>query len=465
MAYSYIRFSTGQQAVGDSLRRQLALTERYCQAHGLTLVSESIYQDLGVSAFRGKNLNSGALAEFLSAVRSGEISPGSYLIVEHFDRLSRADVDTALKLFLDLVYSGIVFITLTDEMVWDRVSVADSAKLRTAISCMSSAHDESLRLSLRISSAWDQKRKQAAQGTATRILTAEAPRWLRANTERTGFDILPALADSVQKVFEMRIKGAGSVAICRRANEEGWPLPGKATARDGRVPCQWHQSLVSRILKNRAVLGEYQPHHINATTGKRERFGEPIPGYYPAIVDELTFQQAESTADRRGQRPGRRDTQGRNWLYGLLKCGTCGSSLVRKNKPSAKQPYSRYYCSARVRGVTKCESVNSTQLENLVGYAASSWLPDYCPTDNTYKTENMIDARALRQISQEIEAIAAGRSGRDSALELREKLARVFKEIVVHQTESRIELFVEGRAEPFRLPLDFPSLRPVVETP
>jgi DNA invertase Pin-like site-specific DNA recombinase len=56
------------------------------------------YRDLGVSAFRGKNADHGALKAFLDRVESGLIQPGSYLIVESLDRLSRTDITYALQL-------------------------------------------------------------------------------------------------------------------------------------------------------------------------------------------------------------------------------------------------------------------------------------------------------------------------------------------------------------------------------
>jgi DNA invertase Pin-like site-specific DNA recombinase len=39
-AYSYIRFSTPQQALGDSLRRQTEKAAKYAMEHGLTLDTE-----------------------------------------------------------------------------------------------------------------------------------------------------------------------------------------------------------------------------------------------------------------------------------------------------------------------------------------------------------------------------------------------------------------------------------------
>ncbi len=399
LAYSYVRFSSAQQSMGDSLRRQVELTERYCEKKGLTLARASAYRDLGVSAFRKKNLETGKLAEFIDAVKAGKVPPGSYLIVEQFDRLSRANVNVALKLLLDLIDAGIVVVTLIDEKEWSKESVSDLGDLFTAIIYMARANDESARKSDRLSAVWDQKKKRAADGTATRIVTSECPRWLRANADKTGFEPVPELVDSIRRVFEMRISGAGAAAICSRANRECWPAPGKSPVRKAgeadedfaqrkEASGKWHLSLVSRLLKNRAVLGEYQPRRVDREDSKnRIPVGEAIRGYYPAIIDEQTFLRAQATSLRRGVRPGRRDAQGRNWLYGLVKCGACGNSLVRKNKTSSKQPgYARYYCVARVRGVTKCDSVSSTQLEDCVSYVAANWLPSYWRNDSSFET-------------------------------------------------------------------------------
>jgi DNA invertase Pin-like site-specific DNA recombinase len=514
LAYSYIRFSSAQQSIGDSLRRQVELTESYCAEHGLTLVRDSayLYRDLGVSAFRGKNSETGALSEFIAAVNSGIVPQGSYLIIENFDRLSRAEISVALPIFLSIINAGILVVTLSDGRLWTKDSVADPNNLAIAVSSMLRAHDESKRRSELVAAAWGQKKKRAADGTATTILTTESPRWLKANADRTGFEVIPELAESVRRVFAMRINGASAGAICVRANHERWLIPGNGpvgAVRDSRAEfadqqqtfVKWHLSLVNRILKNRAVLGEYQPHRIDEDTGDRVADGEPVQGYYPPIIDETTFLRAQSTSLRRGSRPGRRDPEARNWLYGLVKCGACGNSLMRKTKSGTKQPYSRHYCISRVRGETKCESVNSDQLETLVGYAAASWLPDLSTVDPVLE---MLRARAdlleverentderpkeqelarlyhemadrtiigdidelrarLQQISHETEAVASGRAGVDRALRLREELARVFHKIVVHQLDGYIEFFVKGRTAPVFLPLDFASLEPPVE--
>jgi len=89
-AYSYVRFSTAEQAAGDSRRRQTDLAADYVKRHGLTLDIELNMRDLGVSAFKGKNLEeTAALGAFRRGIEDGMVEPGSVLLVESLDRISR----------------------------------------------------------------------------------------------------------------------------------------------------------------------------------------------------------------------------------------------------------------------------------------------------------------------------------------------------------------------------------------
>src|SRR5580693_3466918 len=91
-AYSYLRMSTELQLKGDSRRRQLEASRAYAEANGLELAEGAELEDIGVSAYTGANRRDGALGRFLEAVRAGAAKPGSCLIVESLDRLSREEV-------------------------------------------------------------------------------------------------------------------------------------------------------------------------------------------------------------------------------------------------------------------------------------------------------------------------------------------------------------------------------------
>jgi len=527
VAYSYVRFSTSKQELGDSLRRQVQMAEDYCAKAGLELHPVS-YRDLGVSAFKRKNIERGALSAFIEAVRTGKVARGSYLVIEQFDRLSRADIDKALALLLNLVHSGIKVVTLVDEKVWDDDTVKDTGNLILAIVYMSRANNESAAKAKRLSDKWSEKKRRAAAGDADRIITSECPRWLAPNETKTGFVVLTEKVESIRKVFEMRIGGYGITSIVTRANREAWPCPGKPPVRkSGEAVADferrastgqqtWHTSTVGRLLQNRALLGEYLPYKSDPNNdGGRVVAGDPIPNYYPAVLDETTFLRAQAKAARSGRFPGRRDASLKNWLQGLLRC-TCGHSFVRKNKDSKAQPdYARYYCTGRNRSVTKCPGASAKELENAVLTVVSTAAPQYfqgtARMEELKARADMLEldltvakqardrygeaigvaktSEAVRSLVPRLEAAEADVVSKERALAavraeiadlsgdyetvfenivkrvrdvdsldaraaLREELSRVIDKVVVHQDAGFIEVFLRGEPKPIWQPLN-----------
>src|SRR5688572_20912467 len=141
LAYSYLRFSQRDQKHGDSIRRQMELSERYARENKLTLVRN--YSDFGVSAFRSKNRTTGALSEFIAGVDDGQIERGSILLCESLDRLSRDKVSEALIPFLELLKRGIVVVTLQDGRTYDERTVNDPYQLIGSLVIMARANEES----------------------------------------------------------------------------------------------------------------------------------------------------------------------------------------------------------------------------------------------------------------------------------------------------------------------------------
>src|SRR5687768_15174583 len=95
-AYSHTRMSTPEQLKGDSKRRQEDRARRYAEEQGLEIADR--FDDFGVSAFKGKNAELGALSEFTRLVDDGTIERGSYLLVESMDRLTRQTIPEAVIL-------------------------------------------------------------------------------------------------------------------------------------------------------------------------------------------------------------------------------------------------------------------------------------------------------------------------------------------------------------------------------
>lgn len=321
-AYSYLRISTPAQEMGDGVRRQIEGSIRYAQEHGYELVET--FQDLGVSGFKGKNSKEGALGEILKAIDDGRIEPDSVLIVESLDRLSREDAFTAFQQFSHILEKHIAIVTLMDGQFYSKKSLTSNNNnvglLFTSLGIMLRANEESEAKSKRLKAAWEQKRAKISE----RVLTEKAPAWLVKKVDGSGFEIDEAKAQIVREIFQMCIDGVGIYSIARILNTSGTHSP-IATAN------RWNNSYISKILHNRATLGEFQPNRV--VSGKRVPTGEVFPNYYPPIIDEDTFLLAHASLNgRKIDGGGRKGVSLSNLFTGMAACGKCGGNLIFRNK-------------------------------------------------------------------------------------------------------------------------------------
>lgn len=344
-AYSYIRFSSPEQAKGDSYRRQKDAAVRYCQEHGLELATtkEYTFLDKGRSAYSGRNLDDeGQLRRFLDLVENGTIESGSYLLVESLDRLSREKVTTALPRFMDLLNRGIRVVTLSDSRLY--TEEFNELDLIISIVHMSRAHNESAIKGERVSAAWANKRVLARSDKTP--LGKACPYWLELVDGR--YQPITKRVETVRLIFELAIQGYGQGSIPRILNERGIPVFG---SRNRNHSGAWGSSSVSKLLNNRALLGEYQPTHM--VDGRRVNDGEPVTGFFPPVIEESVFYQAQAVrAERRVHRAGNQSDRF-NVFQGIAKCGACGDAmhLVNKGRPPKGATYLQ--CHSARKGVCK----------------------------------------------------------------------------------------------------------------
>lgn len=338
-AYSYTRFSSLAQAGGDSVRRQSAAARAWCEANGADLVED--FADLGVSAFKSKNATDGALAAFMRLAEGGKIPRGSILLVESLDRISRAEITTAVSLVLRIIDAGVKVVTLADGAIYDGASVnAEPTKLIVSITILMRAHEESLTKSKRVRAAWGAKRSRLGE----KPLTARGPNWLELVGGR--WRVIEAKAAIVRRIFAEVGAGRSLTSIVRGLNDEGIP-----TLRKGRA---WSVQTIRRLLESRAVLGEFQPHE--GREGGRAPVGAPVPGYYPAIVAPSIYAKATLVArGHRRQKGGGADPM-RNAFRGVIFTPEGEPLHAQRCKGRAGRSYSylranstKGFSSARVR--------------------------------------------------------------------------------------------------------------------
>ena len=154
-----------------------------------------------------------------------------------------------------------------------------------------------------------------------------APSWLGLTADRTAFVYLPDRAEIVRQIFELSIGGLGGYTIAKLLNSKNVPPFGTSK--------KWDQSTIHNMLSSRATIGEYQ--RKQTRDGKEYPIGDPVPGYYPAVIDQSTFEAAQQ-ARRRNLLTGR-GRKGQfitNLFAGLPTCFYCGSPVKFHSNGPAK---------------------------------------------------------------------------------------------------------------------------------
>ena len=221
LAYSYLRFSSPQQATGDSVRRQIQNRENWLAAHpGINLDTTLVMTDAGRSAFKRKEWDTYALARFVECIKSGRVEPGSYLLVENLDRVSRESAGEATELFLSIVNKGIVIVQLSPSAI-EFGRPVDMQKLMYAVMELSRGHSESAIKSDRGRASWARKQREASAHVVTRKL----PGWIRFDNGKLTLD--EPHAETVRRMFTMAKDGYGTTAIAKKLNADCAPVMGR----------------------------------------------------------------------------------------------------------------------------------------------------------------------------------------------------------------------------------------------
>jgi DNA invertase Pin-like site-specific DNA recombinase len=313
LVFSYVRFSTDRQADGHSMKRQTDMAVKYAAEQGWT-IDKRTFEDLGLSAFRGRNVREGALGAFLSAVDRKLIPSNSILLVESLDRVSRAEVMDALEVFTGIINRGITLVTIIDRQHYSRESIRQNwSQLIFSIASLARANNESETKAVRA--------REFVQNKLTKNIPLghSMPPWISLDVAGTGYVINSEKADIVRRIFKMLLSGNGLYLICTTLNNEDVPV--LRNARDG-----WSVSGLTQMIHNPNVIG-----HLKSKHGVFE-------DHYPAIIEKSVYYEAlRLMTERKTSGRGRKGENVANLFSGLVKCGECGSSMKFSRSPNGSR--------------------------------------------------------------------------------------------------------------------------------
>jgi len=196
-AISYLRFSTAKQQYGDSIRRQIEATKKYCELNNLSLDSQ--LEDLGVSGWSGKNLDdTAALGGFVRLIEMGKIPKGTCLICECLDRLTRGKILDAVSLFTQILKGGVDIVTTMDNKRYSYKSVSDNPmELMISITYLTRGNNESEVKSFRGKEAWLRKFQAIKENKYVKM---RHPEWLTKTSN--GFELSEKNKQLINDIFQ-----------------------------------------------------------------------------------------------------------------------------------------------------------------------------------------------------------------------------------------------------------------------
>jgi DNA invertase Pin-like site-specific DNA recombinase len=350
-AYSYIRFSSAEQSLGDSKRRQVEKTIEYCNQNNLNLSNDTFY-DEGISGFRGKNKIIGELARFLNLCKSNKIKNGSYLLCEHIDRISREKLWDAFGTVQKILNEGIVLVTLNDGKKYSK-QVLNQTDMITLMFSMFQSNEESSKKQERIQAVWKNKRNQIKNGKIVKL--SQIPHWLEKS--KTGEIIKnEAKSNTIIMIFDMFVnQKIGTNGIHKILNKDNVPL-----ISNKKKSKQWHKSYIVKILKNKSVTGYTHFYTVNENeeTNKKQRtlVPESLVEIYPRLISDEMFEEAQIKL-----KDSTRYNKGRIGLVNvfspqILRCARCNNGMIIVSK-------------AKNEKWVKCKSYNDgLGCDNSFGY-------------------------------------------------------------------------------------------------
>ncbi|MCL4465626.1 MAG: recombinase family protein [Chloroflexi bacterium] len=332
----YVRVSDPKQEAGYSLETQEAACRKYAEEHAYQVAA--VYNETQTAAdlFRRREL-----AKLIQAVNDGLIDVVVAYVTDRFTRNQ-----AHLYILLDRI-----------ERVGARLEFAAEIFEQTAVGkFILSAKTFAAELEL------EKLKERVYRGTVARaragkLLVSGRPlfgyRYVGEKKER--YEIDPATAPTVAKIFAWCVAGEPLRGISRRLEEEGLRTPTG-------LP-EWQPSALAHMLQHPGYKGEAvnlrwrqkadtkgKPYMVRRDVQETITLPEDV---VPPIVDAATWQAANDRLSGNRAKSARNNRRPEDYLLrgGYAKCGLCGGAMVANQKKDGRLIY---VCGARNRRVVDC---------------------------------------------------------------------------------------------------------------
>lgn len=352
----YLRLSKGdgdvdgiEKAESNSISNQRMIIDRYLAQHPEMKVIDTYIDD----GYTGTNYKRPELKRMLYDIDEGRIN---CIVVKDLSRFGRERIETGNFISKVFKEKNVRFVAINDH--YDSLT-ADGSETHLIMPIKALTNDNFSRdISLKVRSSFAVKKE------AGEYIAPFAPYGYKKDPENVNHLIIdePA-AEIVRRIFARRIEGLSSNAIAEELNRAGVLTPAeyKRSCGDnykkGRKPGKstWCASQVIRILKNEMMIGNMVQGKSCLVSYKVKKFikkpkeeWDIIEGTHDPIISKADFEIVQSLLERDiiQSRAGAGD----NIFAGLVFCGDCGSTLVRRKFARKTGPVFHYICSKYNKG-------------------------------------------------------------------------------------------------------------------
>ncbi|WP_374445910.1 recombinase family protein [Providencia sp.] len=343
-AHAYMRISKINQRDGSGLEEQRSRIDKYINENSVLFDSNIRYwEDIGKSAFTGRNMRDGELSKFIEEVNAGSIGAGDALIIYSLDRLTRRS-SWEEDMIPMLVKKGVEIHDVSTPIVLKRNDQMSKIIMELIVT---RAHNESIIKSERSIAGWNRRLKDTLEKGA--VFTRKIPFWL--NVIDNKYIINKEKVDVIVRIFDYYSNGLSSTMIARRFNEEG------IKSMAGSL---WRPNGITKLIKDERLRGYL----------RRSKDNELIPNIFPVIIDEKLFDMANRILKKNAKgikgrpRENNKTREVNNILTGMLRCGKCGARVTTSKNGRGV----RYIVCLNRKNHEICgeKSVRMQELEHLI---------------------------------------------------------------------------------------------------
>lgn len=407
-ACAYIRVSTDkQEELSPDAQKRLIID--YCKKNSYTITNENIFIENGIS---GKKADKRPEFKRMIALAKSKEHPFDVILVWKFSRFARNQEES------------IVYKSMLKKANVDVVSVSEpviDGPFGSLIERIIEWMDEyySIRLSGEVIRGMTEKALRGGYN-------AQPPLGYRKNSDTGVPEIYEPEAVIVRNIFSFISQGLSLIDTARSVNNMGFH-----TRRGG----MFEQRTIRYIIENPFYYGYVRWNRQNPSEHTIKDKSEWIiaPGTHPTLINKESWDFANEQLIKISRPYKERGTSGiKHWLSGIVKCSSCGSSLVSnslwKGHSTSFQCSGYNKCKCKVSHFIKTERLEAGIYEGFLKVLSSKNVTYEKVSEHSYE-EKVDTAALLKNIEDKERRIKqAYRDGIDTLEEYKDNKAILQKE-------------------------------------